>query len=55
MQGPKIISVLKEELDNSRKQALCIKLEQLVNKSDSIHAEIIRIVKSDNATGWLTA
>ena len=42
-----------ENLDHSRKQALCSKLEQLVTKLDSSHAAVIQIVKSDLATDWL--
>ena len=42
-----------ENLDHSRKQALCSKLEQIVTKLDSSHAAIIQIVKSDLATDWL--
>ena len=44
-----------EKLDDSRKQALCSKLAQLVTKSDSSHAASIQIVKSDLATDWLTS
>ena len=43
-----------ENLDDSRKQALCSKLEQLLTKLDSIHAAIIQIVKSEFATVYLT-
>ena len=42
-----------ENLDNSRKQALCSKLEQLLAKLDSTHAELILNVKSDIAMDWL--
>ena len=44
-----------ENLDDSRKQALFSKLEQLVTKLDSTHAALIQIVKSNIATDWLTA
>ena len=44
-----------ENLDDSRKQALCSKLEQLVTRLDLSHAEIIQIVKSDIATNLLTS
>ena len=43
-----------ENLDDSRKQALRSKLEQLVTKLDSSHAAIIQLVKSKFATDWLT-
>ena len=43
-----------ENLDDSRKQALWSKLEQLVTKLYSTQAAIIQIVKSDIATSWLT-
>ena len=43
-----------ENLDDSRKQALRSKLEQLVTKLDSSHAAILQIVKSKFATDWLT-
>ena len=43
-----------ENFDDTCKQALCRKLEQLVSKLDSTHSETIRIVKSDTATDWLT-
>ena len=42
-----------EHFTDSRKQALCSKLEQSVTKLDSSHAAIIQIVKSDLATDWL--
>ena len=44
-----------EKLDDSRKQALCSKLEQLVTKLDSSHAATLQIVKSVLATDWLTS
>ena len=44
-----------ENLGDSRKQAFCSKLEQLLKELDSTDSEIIRIVKSDTATDWLTA
>ena len=44
-----------EKLDDSRKQAVCSKLGQLVTKLDSSHAAVIQIVKSDLATDWLTS
>ena len=43
-----------ENLDDSRKQALCSKQEQLVTKLDSSHAAIIQIVKSEFSAGYLT-
>ena len=43
-----------ENLDNSRKQALCGKLEQLLTKLDSTHAEVVKIVNSDTARDWST-
>ena len=43
-----------ESLDDSRKQVLCSKLEQLVTKLDSSHAAIIETVKSGFATVYLT-
>ena len=42
-----------ENLDNSRKQALFSKLEQLLAKLGSTHAELILNVKSDIAMDWL--
>ena len=44
-----------ENLDGSRKQVLCGKLEQIVTKLDSSHAAVIQIVKSDFATESLTS
>ena len=43
-----------ENIDDSRKQALCSKLEQLVTQLDSSHAALMQIVKSDIALDWLT-
>ena len=43
-----------KNLDDSRKQALRSKLEQLVIKLDSSHAAVIQLVKSKFATDWLT-
>ena len=40
-------------MDDSQKQALCSKMEQLVTKLDSIHATFIRIVKADTDTDCL--
>ena len=42
-----------ENLDDTRKQVLCSKLEKLIRKLDS-HAAIIQIVKPDIAIYWLT-
>ena len=39
-----------DNLNGSRKQALCKELEQLVTKLDSTHAENIQFVKSEIAT-----
>ena len=43
-----------ENLDDSRKQALCSNLEQLVTQLDSIHAALIQILRSNIAAEWLT-
>ena len=43
-----------DNLNDSCKQALCSKLEQLVTKLDLIYAAFIQIVKSELATGALT-
>ena len=42
-----------ENLDESRKQALSSKLDQLVTKLGSFHAGLIQIMKSNFATDWL--
>ena len=43
-----------ENLDNSRNQAFCSKLEKLLLNIDSTYAALMQIVRSDIATDWLT-
>ena len=43
-----------ENLDDTRKQALSSKLEELITKLGSTHAALIQIVKSDITKDWLT-
>ena len=43
-----------ENLNDSRKQALCSKMKQFVTKLDSSYTAIIQIVKSEFATDSLT-
>ena len=43
-----------KNLDDSRKRALCSKMELFVTKLDSNHVEFIRIVKSDTPSDWLS-
>ena len=43
-----------EKEDNSRKHAMCSKLEQLVTQLNSIHAALIQTVKANFATGCST-